>query len=70
VKTAKEKKIMMAKVTLGIGYPGANHEDEIEIDDTELAECETEAQKEKLLDEYWRDWANNYIDGGIDLIEN
>ena len=60
---------MMAKVTLGIGFPGANQEDEIEIDDTELAECETEEQKQDLLHGYWRDWSNNYIDGGIEIIE-
>ena len=61
---------MMAKVTLSIGFPTAKHEDEIEIDDTELAECETVQQKEDLLHEYWQDWSNNYIDGGIELIES
>jgi hypothetical protein len=59
---------MMAKVTLGIGFSGANHEDEIEIDDAEYAECETEEQKDDLLAEYWRAWSNNYIDGNINII--
>ena len=59
---------MMAKVTLSIGFVGAKHEDEIEIDDTEYAECETDKQRDDLLHEYWRDWSNNYIDGGIEVI--
>ena len=59
---------MMAKVTLGIGYAGANHEDEIEIDDDDYASCETDKQRQDLLDEYWRDWSNNYIDGCIEII--
>ena len=60
---------MMAKVTLGIGFAGANQEDVIEIDDDDYTSCETEAQKEDLLNEYWRDWSNNYIDGGIQIID-
>jgi len=61
---------MMAKVTLGIGFAGANQEDVIEIDDDDYTSCETEAQKEDLLNEYWRDWSNNYIDGGIQIIDS
>jgi len=61
---------MMARVTLGIGFAGANQEDVIEIDDDDYASCETEAQKEDLLNEYWRDWSNNYIDGGIQIIDS
>jgi len=57
------------KVTLGIGYPTATHEDIIEIDDTEWAECETDEEREDLINSYWTDWSNNYIDGGADIIE-
>ena len=57
------------RVTLGIGFAGANHEDVLEIDDTEWAECETVMQKEELADEYWQQWANDYIDGGWQLVE-
>lgn len=61
---------MIAKVTLSIGFATANREDEIEIDDDELAECENEEQKQELLDQYWTDWANNYIEGSINIIDN
>ena len=57
------------KVSLGIGFANASHEDVIEIDDTEWAECETEEERGNLLGEYWQDWANNYIDGGTEVVE-
>ena len=57
------------KVTLSIGYPGATHEDEFDIDDEDWEACETEEQKEELMWEYWKEWANNYIDGGPEVIE-
>lgn len=57
------------KVTLSIGYPTAKHEDVIEVDDDELNECETEEDREKLIDQYWQEWAWNYIEGGAELIE-
>jgi hypothetical protein len=57
------------KVTLGIGYPTATHEDVLDIDLDEWEECETDEQREDLVNSYWRDWSNNYIDGGAELIE-
>jgi len=57
------------KVYLGIGYPTANHEDIIDVDDAELADCETEEDRDKLLSEYWAGWANNYIEGYHELVE-
>ena len=53
------------KVSLSIGFENATQLDTLEVSDDELAECETEEDREKLLNEYWQDWANNYIDGGI-----
>lgn len=53
------------KVTLSIGYSGAVQEDIIEVDDDELADCETEYERQDLLNEYWRDWAGSYIEGDI-----
>jgi len=53
------------KVSLGIGFANAVHRDVIEIDDGELEQCTTEAEKDDLIQSYWQDWANNYIDGGI-----
>lgn len=56
---------MKYRVTLSIGFVGAVHEDVLDVDDEELASCETDEQRDDLLNEYWQDWANNYIDGGI-----
>lgn len=57
------------KVELRIGISGAYQKDVIEVDDQELEECETHEDRENLLDEYWNDWANNYIDGHFELID-
>lgn len=57
------------KVHLGIGYPTATHSDVIDVDDDELAECETEQDREELLQSYWQDWANNNIDGYWEITE-
>ena len=58
------------KVHLSIGYPGANHEDIIDVDDGELAECETEQEREDLLTQYWVDWSNDYIEGYHELVDS
>ena len=57
------------RVTLSIGFAGAKHEDIIEIDDEEWDACNTDDEREDLINDYWRDWSNNYIDGGAELIE-
>ena len=57
------------KVTLGIGFAGARHEDEIEIDEDEWNDCETEEEREKLIDEYATEWAWDYIDIGANLLD-
>jgi hypothetical protein len=57
------------KVSLGIGYPTATREDVIEIDETEWSECETDDQREDLINDYWKDWSDNYIDGCAEIIE-
>jgi hypothetical protein len=56
------------KVSLSIGYPGATREDVLEVDDTEWGECKTSQEQEELLESYWQEWSNNYIDGGFELI--
>lgn len=58
------------KVTLSIGFITANREEIIDIDDDEYMACETGDEKEQLMEEYWQDWANNYIEGNINLIDN
>ena len=60
---------MKLKVELSIGYPMATNEDVIDVDDDDYNACENDRQREELLEEYWKDWANNYIDGGYELID-
>jgi len=57
------------KVSIGIGFANANHEDIIEIDQTEWDDCETEDSRSDLMQSYWSDWSNNYIDGYFELID-
>lgn len=58
------------KVTLSIGYHGASHDDIIDIDEEEWEDCETEVERTELMDSYWQDWANNYIEGGCLIVED
>lgn len=57
------------KVSLGIGFSGARHDDVLDIDDKEWGDCESDSDREKLIDDYAKDWAWNYIDIGATLIE-
>lgn len=61
----------MAKlnVSLSIGFVGGTHKDVIDIDDNEIEECKTEEELDELLGQYWLDWANNYIEGGFEIVE-
>jgi len=61
------------KLTLNIGYAGEEHEEEFTVEDmggyndkswNELSENE----QEEILNETWKDWSNNYIDGGWEKI--
>ena len=61
---------MKIKVTLGIGFAGAEHVDVIDVNDVEYNECETEEQRHDLLCDYWNDWSGNYIDGGWEVIHD
>ena len=56
-------------VKLDIGFPGATHEDFIDIDDDEWADCQTDKQREDLIDSYAMDWANNYIEVSAEIVE-
>ena len=60
---------MLVRFTLSIGYSNASHEEDVDIDDDDFLACETQEQKDRLLEEYWNDWSNNYIDGGFEVIE-
>ena len=57
------------KVSLGIRFAGCTHTDVLDIDDDDLNDCETEEQREDLINEYAMEWAWNYIDISSELIE-
>lgn len=50
------------KFTLSIGYHGANQKDEFTLDELGY-DPEFDKDLEKFLEEQWREWKNNYIDG-------
>lgn len=52
---------MKIKVKLSIGFYGADHEEVIEIDDSDL-EGFTEDDKDEYLQEITAEWADNYIE--------
>ena len=57
------------KVSLGIGIANARQTDEFEIDEDEWNACETEEDREKLIDEYAQQWAWNYIDLAAEIVK-
>ena len=57
------------RVTLGIGFANASQKDVLDIDEAEWDACETDEDREELMNEYWKDWSNNYIDGGCELVQ-
>lgn len=59
---------MKIEVHLGIGYAGANHDDILEIDDSELEGMDKEEIR-NYLDECVNEWAWNYIDIGYRVVE-
>lgn len=52
---------MKIQAKLSIGYPGAMQEDEIEIDDEEL-EGLTQEEREKVIEGFVEEWANQHIE--------
>jgi hypothetical protein len=52
---------MKIKATLSIGFCTANRKTEIEIDDEELEDL-SEEEKDKVINEYVQNWAENYIE--------
>ena len=57
------------KVSLGIGFANARQEEILDIDEQEWSECETDEEREMLIDDYAKEWAWDYIDIGAVLIE-
>lgn len=57
----------MAKVqfTLSIGYISASRKEVVDMDFEGMSQDEIEEE----IDEAWKEWAWNYIDGGPHIIE-
>ena len=60
---------MKVRVHLSIGFPSATRSDIIDVDDDEWNDCGTQEEKEDLIHEYWKEWADNYIECGHEIIE-
>jgi hypothetical protein len=61
--------MVQARLTLSIGFVGGKHEEVIDIPDEEYNDCETDMDRQRLLDMYWNDWSSNYIDGVAEFID-
>ena len=59
-------KEIKVKFTLGIGFAGARHEEKVTI---EFEDDTTKEEIENIIEEEWKEWTYNYIDGGWDIIE-
>ena len=59
-------KKITAEFTLSIGYPTATREAE---DIFEFDDDATDEEIEDTLEDYWKEWAWNYINGGWDIKE-
>ena len=58
------------KLSLSIGLANSTKKDEIHLDEDEWSACETAEEREKLIDAYAREWASNYIDIGVAVVED
>jgi len=56
------------KLSLGIGFPGSIHTEELEEDIPTGLEGDDLA--EWIHTNIWMEWIWNYIDGGVDIIES
>ncbi len=48
------------RFTLGIGFANAEHEEEVELEDLPV----DPEEREKVIEDAWKEWAWQYIDGG------
>lgn len=56
------------KVSLSIGLSNCRQSDVLDIDQEEWDSCANEEEQEKLVEGMANDWANNYIDIGMEII--
>lgn len=47
------------------GYVGSKREEEVEICDEDIAECETDDEVEDLVQEVYLEWLHSHIDSGF-----
>jgi len=52
-------------MTLNIGLSGCKREEVIEIQDEELEGLSGE-DRQSVIDDYWNQWAWNFVDGGAE----
>jgi hypothetical protein len=65
------EELIMRKVTfsLGIGFANAIREETFTLDELGISEndFETEEELDNLLEQEWKIWMNEYIDGGWEV---
>lgn len=54
--------------TLSIGYQGAYHKETFTLDELGY-DSSVDTDLEKFLEESWKDWSTNYIDGGFRIVK-
>lgn len=60
---------MKIRMRCGIGYVGAEHYAEVEIDDSELDGKTEDEIEDYIYEEYVTPFANEYLDLGYEVIE-
>jgi len=56
---------LKVRMTLNIGLSGCKREEVIEIQDEELEGLSGE-DRQSVIDDYWNQWAWNFVDGGAE----
>lgn len=60
-------RIIKGTLNLGIGLVNARRTDDFEF---EVDDDATDEEIENTIQEYWRDWIWNFIDGGWEIISD
>lgn len=60
---------MKIKMTCGIGFPGAHHEDVIEVDDSELVGKTESEIEDYIYEEYVMPFANERLEAWYEVVE-
>lgn len=53
---------------LSIGFVNGNRKEIIDIADEDIENL-SEEELEKYLEQYWKDWSNNYIEGSFHKVK-